>query len=83
MTNIYDDRAKNDLLRIGINISVLRKERRLSQEALAERAGLSTVEICLIESTNTENNSSMEVIYNVAQALDVAPEELFKGTSAM
>ncbi|MBO5315656.1 MAG: helix-turn-helix transcriptional regulator [Clostridia bacterium] len=83
MTNIYDDRAKNDLLRIGINISVLRKERRLSQEALAERAGLSTVEIGLIESTNTENNSSMEVIYNVAQALDVAPEELFKGTSAM
>lgn len=83
MPNIYDDRAKNDLLRIGINVAVLRKERRLSQEELAERAGLSTVEIGLIESTNVENNSSMEVIYNVAQALGVAPEELFKGTSAL
>lgn len=82
MTNTYDERAKKDLVQIGKNIATLRKGKQYSQEVLAEKVGLSTVDISLIESVNVDNNCSMEVIYSIASALDVAPEELFKGTSA-
>ena len=71
--------ARQQLQQVGVNIAVLRNIRRMSQEALAERAGISAVELSLIESAGTYKAFSIEVFYNISKALGVEPDMLLSG----
>lgn len=64
------------MLQIGVKVATLRNIKRLSQEALAEKAGISSVELSLIESAGVHNVFSMEVFYNICRALEIEPAEL-------
>lgn len=64
-------------VQLGIAISSLRKVRGLSQEALAEKAGISRSLISVIESPNTANSFSLETLFDIADALGVSPADLF------
>ena len=67
---------RDRLVQLGIAISTLRKIRGLSQEKLAEKAGMSRGQLSCIEAPNMAHNFTLEVFYNIADALDVTPEQL-------
>lgn len=67
---------RDRFIQLGIVISALRKTRGMSQEKLAEKAGISRSLLSTIEAPNTAKAFSMEVFYDIADALDVDPADL-------
>ncbi len=68
---------KTDVLKtLGERVAMLRREGDLTQEQLAERAGVSRNHIADIE-LGARNTGVWSLIL-VARALDVAPSELFR-----
>lgn len=63
-------------IQLGIAISSLRKIRGLSQEKLAEKAKISRSLLSVIEAPNIAHCFSLEVFYNIADALNIAPADL-------
>ena len=63
-------------IQLGIAISSLRKIRGLSQEKLAEKAGINRSLLSVIEAPNTANSFSLETLYDIADALDISPSDL-------
>lgn len=63
-------------IQLGITISSLRKIRGLSQEKLAEKAEISRSLLSVIEAPNIAHCFSLEVFYNIADALNIAPADL-------
>jgi len=62
--------ADDDILeRIGLNITIIRERRRLTQEKLAELAGLHRAYIGQIE--RGEKNIGLRNLEKIAKALDV------------
>ena len=60
--------------RFGATVRRLRKERRLTQETLGARAGLTTVYVGLVE--RGENIPTLIAVFKIARALDVGAPEL-------
>lgn len=67
---------RDRFIQLGIAISTLRRIRGLSQEKLAEKANISRSLLSNIEAPNMAYGFSLEVFYNIADALDIAPEQL-------
>lgn len=67
---------RDKFIQLGIAISSLRRIRGLSQEKLAEKANISRTLLGKIEAPNMAHGFSMEVFFDIAEALDVAPEKL-------
>lgn len=63
-------------VQLGIAISTLRRMRGLSQEKLAEKAGISRSLLSAIEAPSIAKAFSLEVFYDIADALDVDPADL-------
>lgn len=61
---------------LGDAIRRLRQERGLSQEALADLAGLSANYIG--DTERGERNVSVRALWQIADGLDVSPSELFR-----
>ena len=59
------------LIELGLTIAALRKMRGMSQEMLAEKAKSSRSHLSSIEAPNIVRPFSIEVLYNIADALDV------------
>lgn len=70
----YNNRDR--FIQLGIAISTLRRIRGLSQEKLAEKANISRSLLSNIEAPNMAYGFSLDVFYNIADALDIAPERL-------
>lgn len=71
-----DNGYKNLLLIIGLNVSYFRKFRGYTQEELAERAGVSTTFIGMVEAPNLYKAPSLKTLYAIATALDVPIHKL-------
>ena len=69
---------RDRFIQIGIAISSLRKMRGMSQEQLAEKAGISHSHLSAIEAPNMVRAFSMEAFLNISDALDVTPIELLQ-----
>ena len=67
---------RDKFIQLGIAISSLRRIRGLSQEKLAEKANISRTLLGKIEAPNMAHGFSMEVFFDIADALDIAPEAL-------
>lgn len=64
---------------IGLKIAYYRKKRGYTQAQLAERVGVSTNYLGLIERGNNGKSYSMETLLSIAEALDVAVADLVRG----
>ncbi len=62
---------RNLLLSIGLKISYYRKFRGYTQEELAERAGVSTTFIGMVEAPTLYKAPSLKTLYAIATALDI------------
>ena len=67
---------RDRFIQLGIAIAALRKMRGLSQEQLAERANISRSHLSAIEAPGIVRAFSLDVFYNIADALEISPGEL-------
>ncbi len=72
----FENREK--YIEIGLNIAFYRKREGLTQEQLAESAGLSRNFISAIEAPNLVKSLSMEALFNIAKALNIEPYKLLE-----
>ena len=71
-----DFKNRDRFIQLGITISVLRKMRGMSQEQLAEKAEISRSLISAIEAPGLAKSFSLDVFFNLADALDIDPADL-------
>lgn len=71
---------RDRFIQLGIVIASLRRVRGLSQEALAYEAGISRSLLSIIEAPNAAHNFSMEVFFNIADALEISPVDLLNAS---
>lgn len=67
---------RDRFIQLGIAIASIRKLRGLSQEQLAEKAGISRSHLSAIEAPGIVRAFSLEVFYNIADALELSPSKL-------
>ena len=63
-------------IQLGITISTIRRLRGMSQEQLAEKAHISRSHLSAIEAPKTVRYFSIEVLLNIADALEVEAGDL-------
>lgn len=71
---------RDRFIQLGIAISTLRKMRGMSQEQLAEKANISRSHLSAIEAPGMVRSFSMEVFFNLAEALDIDPADLINAS---
>ena len=71
-----DFKNRDRFIQLGITISVLRKMRGMSQEQLAEKAMMSRSHLSAIEAPNIVRPFSLEILFNIADALKIEPGDL-------
>lgn len=67
---------RDKINQLGIAIASLRKMRDMTQEQLSEKAGISRTFLSSIEAPGTSRSFSLEVLYAIADALDVKPGDI-------
>ena len=80
MSGVVDFKNRDRFIQLGIAISSLRKVRGMSQEKLAEKANISRSLLSVIEAPNAAHSFSLEVLYDIADALDVTPADLINAS---
>ncbi len=73
-----DNKHSEKYIRIGLNISLQRKLKKMTQIELAERIGISRTHMSNIEAPNMVTPVSLEVIFDICDVLNISPEILFK-----
>lgn len=64
--------------RLGLNIAYQRKLKKMTQLELSELINISRTHMSNIEAPNMITPVSLEVIFDIAEALDISPDVLFK-----
>ena len=76
MSKKTEFKNRDRFIQLGITIGTLRRLRGMSQEQLADKANISRSFLSIIEAPKTVRPFSLEVIFNIADALDVNPGDL-------
>ncbi len=71
---------RDRFIQLGVAIAALRKLRGLSQEKLAEKAGISRALVSTIEAPGMAHAFSLEVFFDIADALEIDPADLINAT---
>lgn len=71
-----DFKNRDRLVELGLIIAATRKMKGLSQEKLAEKAGISRSHLSAIEAPNVIRSFSVEILYDIADALGVSAGDL-------
>ncbi len=69
---------KDKYVELGLNIAFYRKHAGLTQEELAERAGISRSHLSAIEAPNVVRPFSLEILFNIATALGIKASSLLE-----
>ena len=80
MSKQSEFKNRDRFIQLGIVIAALRKMKGLSQEQLAERANISRSFLSAIEAPGIVRPFSLEVFYNIADALEIEPSDLLKAS---
>ena len=73
-----ENKHNNKYLIVGRNICNQRKEKGLTQQQLADIVGVSKSYISKIEAPNCEKSFSLEVLFDISEALNIPISLLFK-----
>ncbi len=73
-----DNKHAEKYIRVGLNISLQRKLKKMTQAELAEKIGISRTHMSNIEAPNMITPVSLEVIFDICEVLNIPPEILFK-----
>ena len=65
-------------IQLGLNIAYYRKLQGYTQEQLAEVCNMSRSHISSLEAPNIVYNISLEMLFNIANALNIEPYKLLK-----
>ena len=76
MSKEVEFKNRDRFIQLGIAIAALRKMRGMSQEQLAEKSGVSRSHISAIEAPGMVRPFSLEVFFNIADALEIDPADL-------
>ena len=68
------------LMNLGYAIAYYRKRRRLSQEEMAEKLAISRQHLGAIEAPNMHRGLSIELLFRIADVLELEPYLLLKFT---
>lgn len=71
---------RDRLIQLGIVISTLRKMRGLSQEKLAEKAGVSRSLISSIEAPGIAKSFSLDVLFSISDVLEIDAADLLNAS---
>ena len=63
---------------LGLKIAYYRKKRGYTQESFAEKVGISLNFLAQVEGTGTVRGVSLETLFKMAVALQVAPSKLLE-----
>lgn len=69
---------RDKYIALGLNIAYYRKRDGMTQDQLAEKAGLSRSYLGEIEAPNMITTLSLEVLFNLASALKISPSRLLE-----
>ena len=83
MGGTVDFKNRDRFIQLGIAISAIRRMRGLSQEKLAEMVNVSRSHISYIEAPGIAYSFSLEVFYNIADALEVDPASLISSSALL
>ncbi len=72
---------RDRFIQLGITISMYRRMQGMSQEELADKAGLSRSHLSAIEAPNIIRPFSLDAFFCIADALGIAPEALITASS--
>ena len=75
---MLEENWKSDQVIIGEKIQEERKRAHMTQEQLAERIGVSRQHMGAIEAPNMVRAVSLDVLFNIAQVLEIEPYLLLK-----
>ncbi len=76
MSKNIEFKNRDRFIELGLTIAALRKMQGMSQEQLAEKAKISRSHLSSIEAPNIVRPFSLEVFYNIADALEINPGDL-------
>lgn len=80
MSNDVGFKNRDRFIQLGIAIAALRKMRGMSQEQLADKANISRSHLSSIEAPNIIRPFSLEVFFNIADALEIEPSDLINAS---
>lgn len=72
--------SRDRLIQLGIAISTLRKMRGMSQEKLAEKAGISRSLLSVIEAPGIAKSFSVDVLFSISNALNIEAADLINAS---
>ncbi|SEQ33537.1 Helix-turn-helix domain-containing protein [Lachnospiraceae bacterium NE2001] len=73
----FDNRDR--LIQLGLTIAALRKLKGLSQEQLAEKAGISRSFLSSIEAPGISRSFSVDILFSISDVLETSASDLLNG----
>lgn len=78
MKNDNVAKYKDEFVAIGLRIGYIRRQKGMTQEQLAEKAGLSLGFLGQIEAPNLAVGISLATLFSIAEALQIPPSKLLE-----
>lgn len=78
---MFNEKHQERFIRLGLNIALQRKLKGLTQAQLAEAVNISRTHMSNIEAPNVKSSISLELLFDIAHALDIEPGILFQKDS--
>ena len=73
-----NEKYRDRIIKMGLNVAYYRKYKSLTQEVLAERIKMSRDFIAKIEAPEVFTGMSMRTLFKIADALDIPPHKLLE-----
>lgn len=75
---VKNDKYQQEFIKFGLKVQYYRKLRGMTQEAFADKVGVSWSHIARIEGPTRAFGVSMATLFAIAEALDVPVSKLFE-----